>query len=181
MKKNLTVLICVLFLTIISFSQSLTDNTKPGGVNESPSNIEEQKFVFNVYGNWSEVESKLRLLNNTDVRKHFMGYQVARRFHLFEEYFTYYSEAAPGAFSGRKVIRKPVLYQSIFRLEKHLKRQLKEGTINLEYASDEMSRFLDIAIILAHEDTVVLEDAIQGAESAEDIINVFNSIEIYSR
>lgn len=175
---------CAILMSLISnmtFSQDLSENITSRELADTPASRDKNHFVFNVYEDPHELEEVLNAIDISSIRNHYMGNKVAKRFHLFEDYYAYYSEPAPGAFSGRKIIQKPVIYSSIYKIEKYLKKQMRQGKINKDYGSDEMTRYLDFALLLVHADTTELEEELKSTESPEALMKVFNRITINSR
>jgi hypothetical protein len=127
---------------------------------------------------FGSLEDELEAINSSNVRRHRMDMEVAKRLHLFEETYVYYSEAAPGAFSDKKVIRKPVIYKSIGKIDKYFRKQVRTGEITNGEASDELSAILDTAIILFYYDTDEFDQLLKGASSVEEEVRIFRKVKL---
>jgi hypothetical protein len=139
----------------------------------------EKPFVLQTtFYSYQSLEDELEAISNTSVRKHLLDIEVALRLHLFEHTYSYYSEAAPGAFSGQKVIHKPIIYHCIYKIEKHYRKQLRLGEIDGEEASRQLKRILDKSIILYHYDTEDFEGLLKDTRSVEEMIRVFRVLQI---
>jgi hypothetical protein len=134
-------------------------------------------FNANVYS-YTHLEEDLRDVDESFIRSHPIDIEVAKRLHLFEEQYSIYSEAAPGAYSGQKTIQKPILYSSVYRIDKYFRKQLRTGSIDIDAAKHEMCTILDTAIILLHYDTHDFEQALRKSRSADEMVTLFKYVQL---
>jgi hypothetical protein len=134
-------------------------------------------FTTDVYS-YFNLENDLMEIDDSFIRKHPFGNKVAKRIHLFEDTYTIYSEAAPGAFSDQKMVQKLVIYNSIHKIDKHFRKQLRTGIINQDEADDQMCSILDTALILYHYNTSDFEEALKKTGSVDDMVGLFRQVQI---
>ncbi len=176
--KSLITLIFNLFIAISLFGQNYTENILSNPDKTHGADPKNQKFVFTSITPAGKIAEEIKNVDKAMIRSHFLGTEIARRIYLFENQYSHQSKAAPGAFSGRRVIHKPVIYNSIYQIEKHFKKQVRKENIDTENASYELSRYIELALLLLHEDTKEFEKALKKAESTNDLMNVFSQVEI---
>jgi len=175
-----------LFILMISlpiyqgFSQELsyhTNFTSNAVHSETPS---KKYFVFYANDRPQQILKELNSIEESDFRKHSLGDEIARRMYLLEKTFTYTAETVPGSFTGKRIIHKPVIYFSIFKIEKYFRQKVKNSAIEPEVAVKELSRYIDTAIFLYHENTVDFENALDESGKAEDQMATFQRVKLES-
>jgi len=160
------------------FSQELTYNSDfvPGFIRAE--NPVTNYFVFITSYNQSRVIEEIKSINETDVRKHALGDEIAKRLYLLDLTYTYESEPAPGAFTGKRVIKKPTIYFSIYKIEKYYRKKVKSLEIPEEAAITELSAYIDLSIILFEENTSEFESALKESDKDLDLISTFKRVKI---
>lgn len=177
--QNLRILIILfLFISNHGYSQDYTDFIKKNPENKHTLKPKEQRFIFTSVLPATKLKEDIETVDVSMIRNHFLGEEVAKRIFLFENTYTYESKAAPGAFSGRKVIHKPIIYDTIYQIEKHLKKAVRKGNLDDKNASYEFCKYLELALFLLHEETSNFENALKHADSATGAITIFNNVEI---
>jgi hypothetical protein len=134
-------------------------------------------FITNVYSYYN-LKDDLKDIDDTFIRKHPIGTEVAKRIHLFEQTYTLFSEAAPGAFSDQKSVQKLLIYNSIHKIDKHFRKQLRTELVNQDEAEDQMCSILDTALILYHYNTDDFEQALKVSKSVDDMVRLFKQVQI---
>lgn len=137
-----------------------------------------QSYLFEADYGFEMIREELEKIDISLVRKHYFGDEVALRYYLFEQQYTYLLNAAPGAFSGKMMIKKPLIYNSIIKIDTYLRKEVKKGDLSKEAGAKQLSRLLDYAIILLNEQTADLEKALKLAESPVEQIKLFNLVVI---
>ena len=96
---------------------------------ELTKNPKEEKRNFEFYADheFEFIKKQLHEIDLSLVRSHKLGEDVALYLHLLEQEYTYITEAAPGSFSGRLVVQKPAIYNSIYRIDKYCRKLMKKG------------------------------------------------------
>ena len=167
----------ILFPTM-SFTQELSEHmhTSPTPAYEMKSN--EQKYVFYPEISFTNIQDDLGQIDPIDVQNHALGEAAAKRLYLFENTYTYYSEPAPGAFSGKKVIDKPVIYHSIYKIDKHLRKKVRKEVIAKTSGADKLNYYLELALMLRYEETDVLENDLKKSRNAEEMMEILGNVSI---
>lgn len=142
----------------------------------------EEKRYFEFYAD-HEFEFIREQLNDIDVslvRSHKLGEDVAVYFHLIDQEYTYITEAAPGSFSGRLVVKKPAIYNAVYRIDKYYRKQIRKGLANEEQGINGLKRYIEIALILLYRDTGEFEAELDEAKTDEELLTLFRSIKLKS-
>ncbi len=142
---------------------------------ESPASI---SFVFRVQQYLENISSETIHVEMSLVRKHPLGDMVAVRFHLLDKNYLYKSAAAPGSFSGKLNVVKPLIYNSLHKIDKDLRSKVKKGEATHEEGAAQLCRYLDYALVLMDENTAIFEEALRKAGSSGELIKLFDSITI---
>ncbi|HYX06917.1 MAG TPA: hypothetical protein VE912_09320 [Bacteroidales bacterium] len=143
--------------------------------------VKNTKLFYYKVRNWRlNIERQVTAIDPGKISTHPLGDEVARRMYLFENTYTYLSKAAPGAFAGNLVVKKPVIYKSVRKIEKYITRESKKGKISRLQGAEELCRILDFAIVLLHEDTTDFERSLRKASGMNDLITLFDQIRIQS-
>jgi hypothetical protein len=174
LKHSSILLILLLLLTGKSpgqqFSQEFSDN--PGFSDKKEA--AETYFVFQGE-RLDDIKKDIQSLNASMFKAHMLGTPVAKRLHLLEESYTHYYKA-PGAISSRKVVQKPAIYNSIYEMEKYFRKKVRKALQDKEMASEKMSHFLEIALILLYKDTEEFEQSLKNCESEQALIGTFGKV-----
>jgi len=126
-------------------------------------------FQFKAYSKDSYFESiSIEMSGN-----HPFGDLIARKFYLFDEYYTSEENPFPGNPAVKTVIKKPLIYTAVKDIERDLKKAVKKGTTPREEASIVMSTVLDVALNIITADTKSFERAIKATGSTESKIDLF--------
>jgi len=104
---------------------------------------------------------------------HFLGDSIAKRVYLLDENYTSIVAVVPGNPQTKTVIKKPVIYTAVKRVEKYLVKSARKGMISRESAAEELRRVLDIALSIQYEDTRQFEEVIQTLPDEAAIIDLF--------
>lgn len=149
---------------------------------EYPTDPKAEKSYFEFYvDNESEyIEDQIGEIDLSLVRNHKLGIKVALYLHLLDQEYTYVTEAAPGSFSGRMVVQKPAIYNSIYRIEKHFRKQIRKGLVSEKQGRNELIRTVEIALILLHKETSEFETALDKAKTDEKLLSLYSRIKLKS-
>ena len=180
MKRLRTILITIFILSLntILQAQDYTSSQLTHPPESGFSIHSEQSFLFESNYGFARIREELDNIDVSRVRKHYFGNEVALRYYLFEQQYTYVTNAAPGAFSGKMTIKKPLIYNSILKIDKHLRKKVKKGELLKETGAEQLTRLLDYAMILLNESTADFENALKLAETPEEQIKLFNHVVI---
>ena len=165
MRKKLIILtiLCSAFLNN-SFSQDLL---LYANANSSSDPVKSSNavpmFEFRGYPKESEMEN----ISTEMAGEHLFGELAAKKFYLLEKQYTTQLALVPGNPQTRTVIKKPVIYDAVMRIEKDLKKKVKKGELSAEIAAVEMNKTLDVALNILTADTGEFEEAITSAKSVD--------------
>lgn len=104
---------------------------------------------------------------------HAFGEQIAEKRYLLDKKYTYQVEIIPGNPQMRTVVRKPVIYDAVQKIERFLKKQVKKGEMPVETATADFNKVLDVAFNILTADTERFEKAINKADDANALTNLF--------
>jgi hypothetical protein len=126
-------------------------------------------FKFKGYSTEYELEG----ISSEAAGNHIFGELIAKKLFLFDEKYTSQVALTPGNPASKTVIKKPVIYKSVKRIERDLKRSAKKGEISLSRATSEFSTVLDVALSVLTTDTKDFEKAIESSGDTESKIELF--------
>jgi hypothetical protein len=134
--KNFILIVLGSLLINITQAQDLLTYKSP----ESKSGSEKPEkalpvFKFNGYS----LENDLSAVSSEAAGNHIFGDLIAKKLYLFDERYTSQVALAPGNPASKTVIKKPVIYESVKRIERDLKRSSKKGEITLSRATSEFN------------------------------------------
>lgn len=146
-------------MTFTSFAQEMVmlgDGVKPATDKKS----DEPKALIEFVAFTQKEE--LSQISDDMIDHHFLGDDIARKIYLFNRDYSYQESVAPGNSATKTILRKPVIYNSVKRIERDLKKRLKAGEISEENARSEFSRVLDVALNVANANTEGLEKKLES-------------------
>jgi len=173
MKTNLLfIAIFLLTVSIQAFAIRANPDQKPGDAKSSKVvSATLPVFEFRATANSDDLKS----ISKEMISEHFMGEAIAEKMYLFESKYTYEVAIVPGNPQTRTVIRKPVVYEAVKKIEKQLKKAVKKGEVSLETAKTEFSKVLDVATNILTADTNDFEKAITQSSDTDSLTNLFTN------
>ena len=132
------------------------------------------KIKFSTY----KLADELNKINENELSKNFFGKKAAKYEYLYKKSCIIKTSVAPGNPGIRVIIKKPLIYRSVNKLFKYLKRQVKKGNIDKELAMKQYARVLNIAYASITEDSVNFERELMKSSKPEKILRVFKSVEL---
>jgi len=121
-------------------------------------------------------EESLSTINEDKLSEHFLGTNIARKFYLFKDTYTYIEAPSVTSPGEKMIVVKPSIYNSLLKLNKYYKKQVKHGLLTKEEASEKMDHYLDIALSVFIEDTDTFEDKLRKAKSPDEISDIFSMV-----
>lgn len=171
MKKasSLLIFLCIVFNNFSSAQYALNSSveiktTLPENPIKTP-----YVFVFNGFSHDYELDN----ITTEMAGEHPFGDKLAKKLFLLSEKYTSEVELIPGNPQTKTVIQKPVIYNAVKRIEKQLKKSVKNGEISLETASNELNQVLDVALNISNTDTKDFEAAIESMNDNAERIELF--------
>jgi hypothetical protein len=128
-------------------------------------------FEFRIY----TYENELKSIPDDMLEKHTFGQEVARRMYLLESKYTYETPTVPGNPQTKTMIRKPVIYDAVTRIEHYLKKGVKKGTLTLESGTSTFTKVLDVALNVISADSTNFEKAIGNSTDLDSLIALFTN------
>ena len=83
--------------------------------------------------------------------------------YLYNEQYSYKEPVAPGNSATKTILRKPEIYSSVRKIEKYLKKQVKEGDMTTEIARSQYDKVLDVALNILDANTESFEKRLKAA------------------
>lgn len=123
----------------------------------------------------SSNEFDLSSISKDMIGTHILGDRIAQKLYLLESKYTYEVPIVPGNPQTRLVIRKPVIYEAVMKIERYLKKSVKKGTVSTETASNELNKVLDVAFNVLTADTESFETIIGKTDDAATLTNLFTN------
>lgn len=133
--------------------------------------------TFN-YESYNIIPEEINKINQEDAGHHFLGDTIAKKIYLMYEIYTYIEPIAPGNPATKTMVYKPIIYNSIRKIEKYFKKEIKKGNITKEEAKIKFNYILDIVILLKNKNTDVLEKYIRNCNTTTDLINLYSHVHL---
>ena len=120
-------------------------------------------FVFNYY----QTGSNNGLTNDI--------FCLDEKFKLFQQTFTYTTPIAPGNPALKTVIRKPPIYNSAIKLDKHYRRQIRKGDRSKQDADLAMAKVLDVAMAAFYDISENFEELLKNTKDINELALLFEN------
>lgn len=121
----------------------------------------------------SSNEADLSSVSKDMISEHVLGTRISEKLYLLEAKYTYQVPIVPGNPQTRTMVRKPVIYDAVRKIERNLKKQVKKGEISTEIASGEFNKVLDVAFNVLTAETASFEKAITQTNDVNSLTNLF--------
>lgn len=126
-------------------------------------------FNFDIYtGNNSNQEIAPALIGN-----HFLGKEIAKKMYILDKVYLSEDKLNPGNPATTTTIRKPVIYNSVMKIESYLKKTLRKKEVSGDQATAEFNKVLDVAINIIYQNTETLENQIKKLDQPSDLISLY--------
>ncbi|GEM_PF-5739760 len=161
-------LLGLLFIATVGWAQYDISYNTPVDTRTSFSS-QPQKFEFKGYMRDSEIES----VPTDMLEEHVLGIEIAKKLYLIDEKFTYTEPVIPGNPRTKTIIRKPVIYTSIKKIDKQLVKKVKHGEMTKEYAAKILNQVLTVSLNMLASDTEAFEQELEKDNSTDFRIDLF--------
>lgn len=121
----------------------------------------------------SLTDQQISELSSELIESHDLGEMVSKKFYLLDSKYTYEVALVPGNPQSKTMVRKPVVYESVYKIEKYLKKSLKKGELSLENATTIMNKVLDVANCILTVDTSNFEKEIDQRKDPQALTQLF--------
>ncbi len=109
------------------------------------------------------------------VSRHYLGEDVAVLYYVFKSTYVQKKKNYTGA-SNVTVIQKPVIYDSVLKIDGLLKKAVKNGEYTKEQAAKIMEDCLSKSYSVFYADTDELENYLSKMESLDQYLALYNNI-----
>jgi hypothetical protein len=176
-KQFILILFSVVIITTAASSQSLlafkSDTSRPES--ENPGS-KVPTFEFSS----GSLDSEVNTIPAELAGDHPFGQIIAKKCYLLEKKYTYQVAITPGNPAVKTVIKKPVIYESVRRIEKDLKKSVRKDEISVSEATVSFEKILDVALSILNLDTKDFEKVLSSCESTRSKIELFTNTRIKS-
>jgi hypothetical protein len=148
-----------------AIAMNFTGDTKTS----KTASVELPVFEFTASPNDSDLNS----ISSEMIEEHILGKLVSVKLYLLESKYTYQVPIIPGNPQTRTIVRKPVIYDAVIKIERYLKKSVKKGEISTETASIEFNKVLNVAFNVLTAETASFEKAITESNDAHSLTNLF--------
>ncbi|MCT4644782.1 MAG: hypothetical protein N4A74_07335 [Carboxylicivirga sp.] len=109
---------------------------------------------------------------------HTLGNEVAKYKYLFTKTYSYQTEVGPGNTGTRTVIKKPLIYNAVCKLEKYYKKAARKKVMPEKQAIQELNQCYLVAYVAFTEETQQLESAIKEQKTAKGLADLFQQVSV---
>jgi len=171
MKQFLFILwVFIMPLTLVTKSQDLVAMFTPEET-KKPNPVTGNLPVFEF--RTSLTEEQISEISTELVEEHELGEMVSKKFYLLDSKYTYEMPLVPGNPQSKTMIRKPIVYESVYKIEKYLKKSVKKGELSTENATRIMHKVLDVANCIVTIDSSKFEKEINQHKNPEALTQLF--------
>jgi hypothetical protein len=121
----------------------------------------------------SPTEQQISEISPEMIENHDLGEMVSKKFYLLDSNYTFEMPLVPGNPQSKTIVRKPVIYKSVYKIEKYLKKSVKKSEISVENASVIMNKVLDVANCILTVDTGDFEKEISRRNNPQSLTQLF--------
>ena len=142
-------------------------------------NIDKDTAIVKKYIYQNTVSQQtLSSIDGSLLTEHPFGDVIARKIYLLQDSYTYVEPPTPTSPGEKTIVMKPYIYNSVLKLNRTLKKQVKKGIISRDTAIKDLNRCLDVAISIRTNETNEFESILRKAKDANQIIEVFSLVEL---
>lgn len=99
-------------------------------------------------------------LNEDEVRKHYLGEDIARKMLLVNQSYVYFEPTSPTNPLPTRVVDKYPVYSSIKKLNTYYKKAIKQKTYSKEEAHYRFKKIMDVALCIRYQNTDEFEQVL---------------------
>lgn len=133
---------------------------------------ESEQFTFNNNRNFLIISG----VDKSEVKEHPLGNEVAEKLVLLKDRYTYVQPAGPTSPVEKTIISKPAIYNSIQKLNRFYKKELKSDTSDIEKARADFLICIDIALIIHTGETDDFEKYLSKMSKPEEILSAYKQV-----
>jgi len=121
----------------------------------------------------SLTEQQINEISVDLVENHDLGEMISKKFYLLDSKYTYEMPTVPGNPQSKTVVRKPMIYESVYKIDKYLRKSVKKSEISAENAKAIMNKVLDVANCILTVDTGAFEKEIGKQKDVQALSLLF--------
>lgn len=167
--------LCLIFAASLQSQTLAMNNLTSPGTDDPLIVVPSEKmvktsFIFNVYGDIPEKKPAFE-------EEHFLGNLISSKWNTFLVNYTQEYETKVGLSNSVIEIQKPVIYNAVTKVNKHLKKITHKGLISESEARQKMGHILDCANVMCFEnETREFEQALLECKDPTKIMLLFESV-----
>jgi len=115
-------------------------------------------------------------VTNNDLREHPLGLDVSKLLALLKQRYTYIEPGTPTSPHDKTIVIKPTIYNSIQKLNRYYKKEIKKDTLIQSSTRDDFLLCLKVALIIYSEDTEAFEDYLRTCKKPEQILEAYKLV-----
>jgi hypothetical protein len=133
-----------------------------------------KKFIYRNSVNQEDLYS----IDKVMLAEHPFGDLIARKLVMLQDVYTYVEAPSPTSPGEKTIVKKPTIYNTVLKLNRNLKKMVKNEMMDKNQAISDLNQCLDVAISISADDTNEFETELKKAKSADQIIQVFKMVEL---
>ena len=105
--------------------------------------------------------------------QHYLGDEFTQKFYALKEKYVYRPEASFNSPTPASITEKPSIYNSLKKLDKYYKKQLRKGMIQEDKVKASLSKALAVGYSIRYADTSDLEEILWKTKDIAEIEKIF--------
>lgn len=169
MKKLLVMMIVLAVSTAVEAHERQNARKSTATPEQTTADNTRRTFEFTAS---SDMEST-NGITDQEAGTHFLGSEIARKMYLCTQRYSYKEPVAPGNSATKTILRKPEIYSSVKKIERYLKKNLKDGLISESAAEAQYNRILNVVLNIYDVDTARFEARIKSVSNPDELIEIY--------
>lgn len=170
MKLRIVAITMLMTACLMSHAQEMVMVQHAGVPEADPKSVKvAPRFEFMGF----RLADEMQQLKTALVSPHVFGDEIARKMFLLNQGYTYETPVAPGSSATKTMYTKPVIYNSVKKIERDLKKKVKSGEVAASLAVSEFSTVLDIALNVVNQNTLALEERLSSLNGSDALLEVY--------
>jgi hypothetical protein len=96
--------------------------------------------------------------------EHPFGDLIARKLVMLQDVYTYVEAPSPTSPGEKTIVKKPTIYNTVLKLNRNLKKMVKNEMMDKNQAISDLNQCLDVAISISADDTNEFETELRKAQ-----------------
>ncbi|MEM6361143.1 MAG: hypothetical protein AAF149_23585 [Bacteroidota bacterium] len=107
------------------------------------------------------------------VSKHYLGNPFTEKFYVLKEQYVWKPLESSGTPNPVPVTEKPSIYNSLKKLDRYYKKQLKKGNLSEDEVRENLEKALAVCYSVRHQETKDLEKVLWKTKDINEIEKIF--------